>query len=208
MTKTAQTSPSPATPTGGSTAGRYAMVRLGAALTAFLVVGASVIMISRSAFSDTTANGSNSWAAGTVVITDDDAGVAMFTPTNMKPGDSNTVCIKATYSGSLVPATVKLYGVSGGTGLDAYLDVTIDIGTGGVFGNCTGFIADGGPSAFSGTLAAFAATHTNFANGIAGWSPAVNPESKTYRVIVSLADNNAAQGLNGTATFTWEAQNQ
>lgn len=200
-----QTTLSPVTPSG-PTPGRLSMVRLGVALVAFVVIGASVVVSSRSAFSATTENASNSWTAGTVTITDDDAGVAMFTPTAMKPGDSNTNCIVATYSGTLVPADVKLYGVSGGTGLDAYLDVTIDLGTGGAFGNCTGFVL--GSTPFTGTLATFAATHTNFTNGIAGWSPAANPESQTYRITVSLQDNNAAQGLNGTATFTWEAQNQ
>lgn len=206
MTETAETTHSLTTPTGGPTAQRHAMVRLGAALAAFLVVGALVVVSSRSAFSDTTSNASNSWSGGTVVITDDDSGSAMFTATNMKPGDSNTNCIVATYSGSLVPADVKLYGTSGGAGLDAYLDVTIDIGTGGAFGNCTGFTLSSTP--FTGTLATFASTYTNFGNGIAGWSPAANPESRTYRITVSLQDNNAAQGLNGTATFTWEAQNQ
>ncbi len=196
---------SPVTPSGLSP-GRHSMVRLGVALVAFLVIGASVVVSSRSAFSATTENASNSWTAGTVTITDDDSGVAMFNATAMKPGDSNTNCIVATYSGTLVPADVKLYGIAGGTGLDAYLDVTIELGTGGVFGNCTGFVNSSTP--FSGTLSAFAAAHTNFGNGIAGWSPAANPESKTYRITVSLQDNNAAQGLNGTATFTWEAQNQ
>lgn len=197
MTGIAQTAP---------TEGKRGWVRLGVVLAAFLMVGAVVIVGSRSAFSDTTDNTGNSWTAGTVIITDDDAAAAMFNATAMAPLDSVTECIVVTYSGTLVPADVVLYGVSGGTGLDAYLDVTIEEGSGGVFGNCTGFILNSTP--YTGTLANFSATHTNFGNGIIGWSPAVNPESKTYRITVSLQDNNAAQGLNGTATFTWEAQNQ
>ena len=209
MNGTAHIDPTPDILAGRRSGGGLAIVRLAAALTALLVISAAVVGTSRSAFSDTTTNPGNAWAAGTVVITDDDGGSsAMFNATNMKPGSSNTNCIVTTYSGNIVPASVKLYGVSGGAGLDAYLDVTITLGTGGVFGNCTGFVADAGPAAFTGTLAAFAAAHTNFANGIAGWAPAVNPESKTYQIAVSLQDNNAAQGLNGTATFTWEAQNQ
>jgi len=188
-----------------SVEGKHGRVRLGALLAAFLMVGAVVVVSSRSAFSDTTDNASNSWTAGTVVITDDDGGSAMFNATAMAPGDSTTECIAVTYSGSLVPADVSLYGVSGGTGLDAYLDVTIDLGTGGAFGDCTGFA---GSNSYTGTLANFSATHTNFGTGVGGWSPAVNPESRTYRITVTMQDNNAAQGLNGTATFTWEAQNQ
>ncbi|MFQ5967055.1 MAG: TasA family protein [Acidimicrobiia bacterium] len=182
------------------------LLRFGAIAGALVLMSALVVTGSRGAFSDTTDNAGNNWAAGTVTITDDDTGSAMFNASNMKPGDSVTNCIVATYSGTLVPADVRLYGVSGGTGLDAYLDVTIDEGSGGVFGNCTGFVLSTTP--FSGTLATFAATHTNFTNGIAAWSPAANPESKTYRFTVTLQDNNLAQGLNGTATFTWEAQNQ
>ena len=181
------------------------LLRLGAMAGALVLVSALVVTGSRGAFSDTTDNTGNSWAAGTVTITDDDAAVAMFNATDMKPGDSVTECIVLTYSGSLVPANVRLYGVSGGSGLDAYLDMTIDEGSGGVFGNCTGFVLATTP--FSGTLASFAATHTNFTNGVAGWSPAATPESKTYRFTLTLQDNNLAQGLNGTATFTWEAQN-
>ena len=182
------------------------LLRLGAVLGAFLLVSALVVTGSRAAFFDTTDNAANNWAAGTVTITDDDVGAAMFNASNMKPGDTVTNCIVLTYSGSLVPADVRLYGVSGGTGLDAYLDLTIDEGSGGVFGNCTGFILSTTP--FSGTLASFAATHTNFTNGVAGWSPAATPESKTYRFTLTLQDNNLAQGLNATGTFTWEAQNQ
>jgi hypothetical protein len=201
MTGTAQTTPSE---------GRNGLVRLGAALAAFLMVGAIVVVSSRSAFSDTTDNPGNTWTAGTVIITDDDGGAtAMFNATAMAPGDTSTECIVVTYEGTLVPADVVLYGVSGGTGLDAYLDVVIEEGSGGVFGDCTalgGFTLNSTP--FTNTLANFSATHTNFGNGITGWSPAANPESKTYRITVTLQDNNAAQGLNGTATFTWEAQNQ
>ena len=197
MTGTAQTAPSE---------GKHGWAQLGVVLAAFLMVGAVVVVGSRSAFSDTTDNTGNSWTAGSVIITDDDAAAAMFNATAMAPGDSATNCIVVTYSGTLVPADVVLYGVSGGTGLAAYLDVTIQEGSGGVFGNCTGFTLNSTP--YTGTLANFSATYTNFGNGITGWSPAVNPESKTYRITVSLQDNNAAQGLNGTATFTWEAQNQ
>ena len=182
------------------------LLRLGAVLAATLLVSAMVLTTSRSAFSDTTDNAGNNWAAGTVIITDDDAAVAMFNTTGMKPGDSVTDCIVVTYSGTLVPATARLYGVSGGTGLDAYLNLTIEEGSGGSFGSCVGFTLSTTP--FTGTLATFAATHTNFGNGITGWSPAANPESKTYRFTLTLQDNNSAQGLNGTGTFTWEAQNQ
>ncbi len=38
-------------------------------------------------------------------------------------------------------------------------------------------------------------------------SAAVNPGSKTYRLTLTLHDNNAAQGLSTTGPFMLEAQN-
>ena len=169
-----------------------------------LLTTAFIVTASLAAFSDTTDNSGNNWSAGTVILTDDDAGSAMFIVSDMAPLATVTECIVVTYSGSLLPADVNLYGVSGGTGLDAYLDVTVEEGSGGIFGNCAGFTPTS--TIFTGTLTSFAATHTNFATGAGAWNPAANPESRTYQFTVTLQDNNAAQGLNATATFTWEAQ--
>ena len=181
------------------------LLRLGAVLGAFVLMSALVVTGSRAAFFDTTDNAANSWAAGTVIITDDDTGSAMFSVSDMAPTQSVVNCIVLTYSGSLTPADVVVYGTSGGS-LDAYLDMTIEEGSGGSFGSCVGFIP--ASTIFTNTLANFSATHTNFGNGLTGWSPAATPESKTYRFTLTLQDNNLAQGLSTTGTFTWEAQNQ
>ncbi len=172
---------------------------------AVLLTAALIVTASSAAFFATTDNSGNTWSAGTVILTDDDAGSAMFTVTNMSPLATVTECIVVTYSGTMLPSDVNLYGVSGGTGLDAYLDVTVEEGTGGIFGNCTGFTPTSTIFATN-TLNNFATNHTNFTNGVGAWLPAANPESRTYRFTVTLQDNNLAQGLNATATFTWEAQ--
>ncbi|MCH8984963.1 MAG: hypothetical protein IH943_12850 [Acidobacteria bacterium] len=180
--------------------------RVGVLAATVLLTTALILTASFAAFSDTTDNSGNTWSAGTVVLTDDDGGVsAMFTVSDMAPLATVTKCILVTYSGSLVPADVNLYGVSGGTGLDAFLNVIVEEGSGGTFATCAGFTAIG-PAIFTGTLAGFAGTHTNFTNGVGAWNPAVNPESRTYRFTVTLQDANGAQGLDATATFTWEAQ--
>ena len=90
--------------------------------------------------------------------------------------------------------------------LAQYLDLTVEVGTGGSFGNCGAFSPSGGPL-YTGTLANFAASRTNFTNGLAGWNGATNPSNRVYRLTVTLQDNNAAQGLSANADFTWEAQN-
>ena len=181
---------------------------LGILAGAVLLTGAFIVTASIAAFSDTIDNSGNTWSTGTVVLTDDDGGSGiLFTVTGMKPLDVVTNCIVVTYEGTLLPADVVLYGVSGGTGLDAYLDLVIEEGTGGIFDNCSGFSATS-TIYTGGTLSDFAVAHTNFGNGAGTWSPSANPESVTYRFTATLQDDNAAQGLSGTATFTWEAQNQ
>src|SRR5690348_192731 len=68
------------------------------------VAGAGVF----SAFSSQTDNPGNSVTAGTVVLTDNDAGAANYKLTDAKPGDSQSSCIRVTYTGSL-DAAVRLY---------------------------------------------------------------------------------------------------
>ena len=180
------------------------ILRLSFIVGVFLVVSAMFVTSARGAFSDTTPNATNK-AAGDVTIIDDDSDSAMFDATNMAPGDTVVKCIVVMYQGSLTPTDVSLYGTSGGS-LDAYLDLTIEEGSGGSFTDCTGFV---GSTVFpTNTLANFSATHVNFGSGITGWSPVANADSRTYRFTLALQDNNLAQGLSTTGTFTWEAQNQ
>lgn len=179
------------------------MTRLAAVAVAFLMLTVLTITRSEAAFSATTVNTSNSFATGSVVLTDDDTGSAMFSLTGMKPGTTYTNCITVTYSGTLTPATVKLYGSTTST-LDTYLDAVIDVGTGGSFGDCTGFSLT--TNLYTGTLANFDATHTNFATGVTAFTAATNPTVRTVRFQIDVQDNNAAQSLSSTADFTFEAQ--
>lgn len=181
--------------------------QLAAALAALAMVSGLVFQTSSAAFSGTTANTGNSFAAGTVSLSDDDAGSAMFSLTNLKPGDSSTKCIQLTYTGSLA-TSIKMYGaIGGGTSLGQYLTVTITSGTPGTFADCSTFA---GTQIYTGTLANFATTYTNWASGLsdANWTPSTNGQTRAYKFVVSLQDNNSAQGLTATSTsFTWEAQN-
>ena len=126
-------------------------------LVASLMVTILTVGRSEAAFTATTAS-SSSFATGTVVLTDDDSGSALFTATGMTAGSSVTDCITVTYSGTIVPAPIRMYGSTTGT-LDTYLDAIIEIGTGGSFGDCTGFTPTS--TLFTNTLANFSATHTN-----------------------------------------------
>jgi predicted ribosomally synthesized peptide with SipW-like signal peptide len=169
-----------------------------------------------SAFSDTTANGGNSFESGSVTIEDDDSGSAMFSLTGMRPGDpAVSKCIDVTYTGSL-DAQVRMYGTTGGTGLAQYLNVKVTRGEkNSAFSGCGDFTADTTNYIGQGAGVVYNGTLEGFADGYAGANP--DPvtgapetwsqgEDHAYRFEVSLADNNNAQAKTATQTFTWEAQ--
>lgn len=168
------------------------------------------------AFSSTTTNAGNTITAGTVSIADNDAGAAMYSLTNAKPGESVSKCIKVTYTGSL-EADVHFYTTSTIGALGQYVELTITPGTQttSTFPSCTGFVADSGGALYSGTLANFATTKNSYATGVvdypgSGTKWATN-ESVVYQVTATLQSSapEAAQGATtGAHTFTWEARNQ
>jgi hypothetical protein len=161
------------------------------------------------AFSGTTTNPGNTFAAGTVTIEDNDGDTALFTnAVKHKPGDYDR-CIKVKYTGSL-DSTVKLY-TSAITGTGSDLNVTIAKGTGAA-ADCSDFVSAAtvfGPN----TLANFRSTYPDYANGLA-----VNPgaatkwvtnDQVTFRFRITVPDANSAQGkVVDPFTLTWEAQNQ
>ena len=182
------------------------------------VVGSVVAFGTFSAFSSATENPGNNFDAGTVYISDNDAGSALYNVTNRKPGDFVEKCIKVTYSGSLA-SDVKLYlpdAINAQVG--NYTNLTITSGTGSAAA-CTDFAADATNSnVFTGTLKGFSTTYNSYANGLVD-----NPLAKTkwdtndavtYKYRVELQDNNAANAGNapgfqsGTHKYVWEARNQ
>jgi hypothetical protein len=169
-----------------------------------------------SAFSATTTNPNNSFASGTVVISDNDSGNAMLTLANAAPGATDTGCIKVDYTGTL-SSNVRLYATVTGT-LASYLTVVVTRGTDSSpsFDSCANFTADatnyigaGAGIIYSGTLAAYPANYTaGLVDPLSG-SPETwtTNETHSYKFVVTLIDDPAAQGLSSTAAFTWEARN-
>ena len=169
------------------------------------------------AFSATTTNAGNTITAGSVTIGDNDAGAAMYSLTNAKPGESVSKCIKVTYTGSL-DSDVHIFTTSTIGSLGQYVDLTITPGTqsSSTFPSCTGFVADSGGALYNGTLAAFGTTKNTYANGVVdnpGTSATkwTTSDSVVYQFTATLQSSapEAAQGLTTNAhTFTWEARNQ
>lgn len=179
---------------------------------AFVLAGLITGVGSWSAFSAKVANGPSSFSVGTVSLSDDDAGSALFSVSNLKPGSSGSQCIVVTSSGSLA-STVKLYttGASTTKGLAGYINLTITQGSGGSFGSCSGYSAlASGSSVYSGTLANLTSSATAFSSGLGTWAPTgAGNETRTFQFgyTVSSSTPDSAQGGAASLGFTWEAQN-
>ncbi len=168
-----------------------------------------------SAFSATTDNSGNAFASGTVEIGDDDSGSAMLSLANAKPGDSDAACIVVDYTGSL-PASVKLYGSTGGNGLAQYLDLKVIRGTkSSGFDACGDFTVDATDYIGSGAGVIYDGTLQGYPDGYGGgiddtpgatetWATG---ETHAYKFVVTVQNDGAAQGLNASQVFTWEARN-
>jgi hypothetical protein len=173
-----------------------------------LVAGAGTF----AALSSTSGNSGNGFAAGTVVIADNDAGSAMWSVSNRVPGDTVTTCIRVTYSGSL-DADVRLYSPTAVGTVDQYLNLTVDKGTmpgTTTFPNCTSFSS--GSTIYSGTVQGFKNANNTYANGLSAYPGAQTKwntnDTLVYRFTVTLQNTFGAQGLTSTTALTWEARNQ
>ncbi|HEX8067981.1 MAG TPA: TasA family protein [Thermoleophilaceae bacterium] len=181
------------------------------------LTGVAVGAVTWSAFYGTTQSSGNSFAAGTIAIGDNDAGSALLTLSNARPGDSSTRCIKVSYTGSLA-ASVRMYAATSGT-LASHVDLVVTRGTDSSpsFPSCTGFSPDatnyvgaGAGVVYSGLLSAFptSGTATSEPPGApATWS---SPDAHSYKFTATLRTDApaSAQGVSATADFTWEARSQ
>jgi predicted ribosomally synthesized peptide with SipW-like signal peptide len=172
------------------------------------------------AFTATSTNSGNQIQSGTVKLDDNDNGSAVLALSAAEPGASDSGCIEVTFNGSLASG-VKLYGTTSGTGLDQYLELKVTRGTYSPtnpgFDSCTNFqpdatdyIGSGAGVVYDGTLQGYP---DNYAGGVVdppsgGAESWTNGESHVYKLEVSLRHNLAAQGLNATQQFTWEARSQ
>lgn len=199
-----------------------------AAILALALVGGMVIRTSTAFFTADTDNLGNSLAAGTIILSDDDSTTAMFTMTNVAPGEFAENCITVSYDGSLDPEAVQVYTVAN-TDATAYttvpaatgpgtaavtmedqIRITIEegaVGSGGTFDDCS---AAGGFTAAAGTpivddelLGDWSDPATgalDYTTGTGNWDPSATGETKVYRVrlTLQLATDNTFQGASLT----------
>ena len=189
---------------------------LSAAPVAILLAGILVWHGSSAAFTAQTRNVGNNWDTGSVTLTDDDLGTAAFQIANVVPGGTGSKCIVVT-STSSVPGVVKIYLARlGAQGLENNITVSTEIGTGGSFANCTGFVRDPATPALPALSLALAASQfSTYSTGVLPWTTSgiSSGESKTYRVTWVFDTNglsqtaiDALQGKSVSADVVWELQ--
>jgi hypothetical protein len=197
-------------------------LRMKLALTAAVLLMVSVAGVAEvlAAFRATAQNDGNTFASGTVSLTDNDGDTASLSLSAAMPGATDSGCIKVTYEGSL-PSAVRLYGTTSGTGLDQYLDLTVTrgvySGSEPSFDSCTNFQADstdyigaGNGVIYDGTLQGYPDSYASGLSDPTSGSPETwtNGEVHVYMFDVTLQSDVQAEGKTASQTFTWEARNQ
>jgi hypothetical protein len=136
---------------------------------------------------------------GSIPLTDDDGGSALFAADRMVPGRPVTNCLTVTYAGAADAGTVRLVAEDVAGPLASSLTVRVEVGTGGRFGDCAGFA---GNTIYSGTLGGLSGGAADRPGIAAGWAPRAN-QARTYRVSATVTGDAAAQGRAASAQLTW-----
>ena len=177
-----------------ATVARGAAIAGSAALAGILVVSGS-----RAAFTDTTENPTNTWDAATLNLTDGDSNSAMFTASGLVPGDVVRGSITVDYVDDAAQVDIKMYGAGFTDTLSLGDKLNLSIGT-----------SLDGTEIYSGTLADFASTYTDFSNGDsdAAWADVAPGFSDTFYFKVQLdpSADDTYQGGTAGIDFVWEAQ--
>jgi hypothetical protein len=168
-----------------------------AAAVAVLLLATLVANRTSGALTRVPANAAAAMSSGTIELNDDDGGRSLFDIDALTPARPIERCIDVRYSGSILPADLRMKADADGP-LRDYLDVTIDSGSGGNYDSCDGFEAD--DDVFAGTLAEFVDNEwtevgTFFNTG----------DSRTFRITMQLQDRSEALGQTTNVEFGWEA---
>ncbi len=175
--------------------GRLAAAALAAAVSA-LIIGSLVVTFSNRALAPAGTVASGGVTSGTIALVDDDQGRSLFDLADMAPGRPVVHCLEVLYDGTIVPVDLSMRAEAAGD-LASFLDVVVEEGTGGGFGDCSAFTA--GDEVYAGTLAELAAS---------GWldlgSVQNSGERISFRISFELQDRQEALGLSATTSFVWE----
>src|SRR4051812_24086658 len=174
------------------------------------VLGSVAAFGTYSAFTATTTNSGNSFAAGTVAIQDDSGlATALFSVTNQAPGQTTQKCIRIKYTGTLA-STVHMYIPSTSNGNS--FQVQVERGSGlsnlATRGDCTGFAA-GSTALATADLSTFPATYAAGLPGKAADAAWAANDSVDYRITLQPKDDptvgaHTSAVSTGAFSVTWE----
>ncbi|RKN67177.1 hypothetical protein D7252_06020 [Microbacterium sp. CGR2] len=181
---------------------------------AILLAGLMVWQGSNAAFTATTRNTGSNWQTGSVILSDDDLGAAAFRIDGVVPGQTGSRCLVVT-SQSTVPGQVRTYVQNlGAQGLEDYITIKLERGTGGSFADCTGFVATSSLPGPPVPLSAVSVAMSGYASGVLPWNTTgVSGESTVYRATwtfdvtgLTQAQVDALQGKSVSVDVVWELQ--
>ncbi len=178
------------------------VLALGLASFAVIVAGAlfvwSGVTTASGRIAATTRNDSSLLTAAEIdLVVDGGSEVAssglLIDAAGLYPGLQLQRCFEVTYLGTAEGVPVRLFGQAGeGSGLEAFIDTTVDLGTGSQ-NDCEDFVAAN--EVFGGTLESLWQQHNSFETALPLMPAAQDGESSWVRVSVEVMDDNEAQNL-------------
>ena len=165
-----------------------------------LVAAVAVAVGSSASFTASSANPSNTFAAGTLSILNSKEGLAVLTASNMKPGDSQTGTVDVQNTGSLSGAfALSRSGIVDSDAtypMSAKLDLVVkDCGD---FSSGTPTCDAGDPVKYTGTIAAMGSTAL-------GTFAASEKHRYEFAVTFNSSADNNYQGDSSSVQFDWNA---
>jgi spore coat-associated protein N len=174
---------------------RRALLAL-AALTASVAVAVG----SSASFSASSANPSNTFAAGTLTILNSKEGLAVLTASGMKPGDSATGTVDVQNTGSLSGAfTLAKSGIVDSDGVNP-LSAKLDL----VVKDCGDF-SSGAPTCDVGDPVKYTGTVASMGTVALGTFAASEKHRYEFAVTFNSGAGNAYQGGTSSVQFDWNA---
>jgi hypothetical protein len=141
-------------------------------------------------------------APGDLSLSSDTTG-ALVNASNLAAGHLLERCLRLSYGNAVDADSVKLFASDTDPQLADYLDVGIDVGSGGGGGGCAGFA--GARTVFRGTLSALEQQHGTAQNALSVASMTAGSGSVSVRLSFRVKSDNRAQGAASGASFTWAA---
>lgn len=179
------------------------IVKWSALPAALIVSGLLVSQASYSAFSATTTNPTNSWNSGAIVLSNSSPATALFTATNIKPGDWGSKCITVTADKIVSGTTVKMQAkTAAAVGSKSELNDALFVKVTTPAVACTVSTTPIATTAGV-TLTSFIAT-----SGVPVWTPTAAAETKSYLidwVFDPTATSAAFASKSSSIDFIWTA---